>query len=374
MDKESLLIVDDQADNLRILSAILAEKGYKVRKAINGQMAINTIKITPPDLILLDINLPEINGYEICQLLKSNPETQNIPIIFVSALDDVLDKVKAFQVGGLDYITKPFHKEEVIARVENQLTIRLQQKQLEAEIQQRQKTEERLRFYLHAVSHDLRNPVIGLSMILKNILRQDQSLKIPILRSVLERMNNSCDRQLQLINSLVETQQHEIWGITLNSQPLNLYLLAQEIFIDWLPLLKEKQATLINKIPPDLPLIQADLSQIWRVYENLLANALKYNSSNLEIIFNAEIIQNKVIDSPQMICCIVSDNGVGMTVEQAKTLFTPYHRGEGTQRNLSLGLGLYLCHQIIQAHGGTIEVITQPQQGTQFCFTLPVAN
>ncbi|GFE70186.1 hybrid sensor histidine kinase/response regulator [Chroococcus sp. FPU101] len=374
MLKESLLIVDDQADNIRILSAILTEKGYKVRKAINGKMAIDTIKFKPPDLILLDINMPEINGYEVCKILKVDLETQNIPIIFVSALDDVIDKVKAFQLGGLDYITKPFQKEEVIARVENQLTIRSQQKQLEAEIKQRQKTEERLKFYLHAVSHDLRNPVIGLSMIFKNILQQDQSLTISILRSVVERMENSCDRQIQLINSLVETQQHEIWGITLQCQALNLYLLAQEISIVWLPRLQEKQATLINNIPPDLPLVQADLSQIWRVYENLLANALKYNLSNLEITFNAEIIQNNLIDTPQMICCIVSDNGVGMTVEQAKTLFTPYNRGEGTQGNLSLGLGLYLCHQIIKAHGGTIEVITQPQQGTQFWFTLPVAN
>ena len=231
-------------------------------------MAINTIKITPPDLILLDINLPEINGYEICQLLKSNPETQNIPIIFVSALDDVLDKVKAFQAGGLDYITKPFQKEEVIARVENQLIIRSQQKQLEAEIKQRQETEERLRFYLHAVSHDLRNPVIGLSMILQNMLEQNQSSSIPILRSVLERMKNSCDRQLKLINLLVETQQHELWSFSLECQPLNLHSLTQEIRLEWMPMLQEKQATLINNIPPDFPLIQSHRLVRWYTNQN----------------------------------------------------------------------------------------------------------
>lgn len=378
MLKANLLIVDDKPDNLRLLAAILTKKGYKIRKALNGKTAINTIKMVPPDLILLDINMPEMNGYEVCQILKSDQNTKDIPIIFISALDDVLDKVKAFQVGGLDYVTKPFQEEEVIVRVENQLTIRLQQKQLEQEIQQRQKTEERLRFYLHAVSHDLRNPVIGLSMILKNLLHQTEVTetipKIPILRSTIELMKDSCDRQLKLINSLVETQQHDLWGISLQCEPLNLYLLTQEIILEWLPIVKENQATLINNIPLDLPLIQADYHQIWRVYENLLANALKYNHLGVEIKLNAEIIQDELSDSPKIMRCLVSDNGIGMSMEQAKTLFTPYNRGEGSQSNIGLGIGLYLCHQIIQAHGGTIEVITQPQNGSQFRFTLPLAD
>jgi two-component system sensor histidine kinase/response regulator len=378
MLKANLLIVDDKPDNLRLLAAILTKKGYKIRKALNGKTAINTIKMVPPDLILLDINMPEMNGYEVCQILKSDQNTKDIPIIFISALDDVLDKVKAFQVGGLDYVTKPFQEEEVIVRVENQLTIRLQQKQLEQEIQQRQKTEERLRFYLHAVSHDLRNPVIGLSMILKNLLHQTEVTetipKIPILRSTIELMKDSCDHQLKLINSLVETQQHDLWGISLQCEPLNLYLLTQEIILEWLPIVKENQATLINNIPLDLPLIQADYHQIWRVYGNLLANALKYNHLGVEIKLNAEIIQDELSDSPKIMRCLVSDNGIGMSMEQAKTLFTPYNRGEGSQSNIGLGIGLYLCHQIIQAHGGTIEVITQPQNGSQFRFTLPLAD
>lgn len=374
----NLLIVDDKPDNLRLLAIILTKKGYKIRKALNGKTAINTVKMVPPDLILLDINMPEMNGYEVCQILKADQKTKDIPIIFISALDDVLDKVKAFQVGGLDYITKPFQEEEVIARVENQLTIRQQQKQLEQEIQQRQKTEERLQFYLHAVSHDLRNPVIGLSMILKNLLHQTEvtetSPKTPILRSTIELMKNSCDRQLQLINSLVETQQNDLWGISLQCKPLNLYSLTQEIILEWIPILEENQATLINNIPPDLPLIQADSHQLWRVYENLLANALKYNPLGIKIRLNAEIIQDKLSDSPELLRCLVSDNGIGMSIEQAKILFTPYNRGEGSQSNIGLGIGLYLCHQIIQAHGGTIEVITQPQKGSQFRFTLPLSN
>jgi diguanylate cyclase (GGDEF)-like protein len=121
--KGNILIVDDRLDNLRVLSTILTEKGYQVRKALNGQMALIACEARVPDLILLDINMPDMNGYEVCQRLKSNSKTNNIPVIFISVLDDVIDKVKGMKVGGADYITKPFQFEEVVARVQNQFTL-----------------------------------------------------------------------------------------------------------------------------------------------------------------------------------------------------------------------------------------------------------
>ncbi|GAB1543519.1 response regulator [Scytonema sp. NUACC21] len=129
LPKANILVVDDTPDNLRLLSAMLNQLGYEVRRVINGQTALKTAQAAPPDLILLDIMMPDMNGYEVCQHLKASPLTCDIPVIFISALDEVLDKVKAFAVGGVDYITKPFSEEEVFARVENSLTIRrLQQK------------------------------------------------------------------------------------------------------------------------------------------------------------------------------------------------------------------------------------------------------
>ncbi|MGK7872695.1 MAG: adenylate/guanylate cyclase domain-containing protein [Xenococcaceae cyanobacterium] len=146
-NKGNILVVDDTPDNLRLLSVMLTEQGYKVRKALNGQTALKTVRIVPPDLILLDINMPGMNGYEVCQALKADEQTKEIPVIFISALDDVLDKVKAFKVGGVDYITKPFQGEEVLARIENQLTIRQLQKQLQEQntlLRQEQEKSERL--------------------------------------------------------------------------------------------------------------------------------------------------------------------------------------------------------------------------------------
>ena len=147
-EKVNILVVDDKPDNLRLLSALLGQLGYEVRKVINGQTALKTVQAAPPDLILLDVMMPDMNGYEVCQHLKASPLTCDIPVIFISALDEVLDKVKAFAVGGVDYITKPFSEEEVFARVENNLTIRRLQKQLrlrniqlQKEICDRQKAE-----------------------------------------------------------------------------------------------------------------------------------------------------------------------------------------------------------------------------------------
>lgn len=129
----TLLIVDDHLDNVRSLSLLLSDSGYLVRKAISGAMALKTIQISKPDLVLLDVRMPEMNGYEVCERLKANIETKSIPVIFLSASNDTDDKVQAFAVGGADYITKPFHAEEVLARVRHQITILRQQQQLTAQ-------------------------------------------------------------------------------------------------------------------------------------------------------------------------------------------------------------------------------------------------
>lgn len=129
--RANILLVDDTPNNVRLLSAMLIDQGYGVRRVISGEMALKTAQANPPDLILLDIRMPDMNGYEVCQHLKATNSTHNIPVIFISALDEVLDKVKAFAVGGIDYITKPFSEEEVFARVENALTMRRLQRRLQ---------------------------------------------------------------------------------------------------------------------------------------------------------------------------------------------------------------------------------------------------
>jgi len=140
--KGNILIVDDLIENLHFLNDILTKQGYKVRSVTNGKMALRTVRNNPPDVILLDIKMPDIDGYEVCSTLKADEETSDIPIIFLSALNEVFDKVKAFEVGGVDYITKPFQTEEVIARIQTHLTLQQQKRQLRQEIEQHQQTAE----------------------------------------------------------------------------------------------------------------------------------------------------------------------------------------------------------------------------------------
>ncbi|MFB2838086.1 response regulator [Floridanema evergladense] len=264
-----ILIVDDIPDNIRLLSSMLVEHGYRVRKVVNGERALKAIALQLPDLILLDIRMPDLDGYEVCARLKASDITKKIPIIFISAADDVFDKVKGFEVGGADYITKPFESIEVVARVEQQLAMRrCQQKlfaknqqlatqniQLQQEIKQRQQTERRLKVFVHAVSHDLRNPVTGISLLLQSYLN-NTTADVVLDRQIVETMLDSCTRQLQLIDSLVETQLLETSRYPLNLQPISLHALTSRILKNWEPMLTKSQVVVVHRIAADLPLIR----------------------------------------------------------------------------------------------------------------------
>lgn len=377
-EQSVILLVDDNPTNLGILVKSLSDSGYKVRVAQDGESAIAQIPYAKPDLILLDVMMPGIDGFETCRRLKLDSATKDIPVIFMTALTDVFDKVQAFQVGAVDYIIKPFRVEEVLVRARTHLDIQKLQNQLKTqnlhlqeEIRERQKAQEAVQVFLHAVSHDLRNPVTGGLMVLKSLLAEAEAKQgaaiVP--QSVLQRMISSHDRQLALINSLLETQANAIAGMTLNLQPVNLHQFIEHLAADWEPLLQSEEATLNLFIPSDLPPVQADPDQLSRVYENLIANALKHNLPGLTLTLSAEVMNHQ----PTKIRCLVQDNGMGISPEQSHTIFDLYKRGNQARRTVGLGLGLYLCRQIITAHAGEIGVESQPGEGATFWFTLPAS-
>ncbi len=228
--------------------------------------------------------------------------------------------------------------------------------------------------FSHAVSHDLRTPVMGTLLVLNNLLHpvgkcahseQDQSIAVP--RKVLERMIESSNRQLNLIDSLLEAHVSDAGGMVLHREPMAIAQVVAHTVADLDPLLTKNQATLSSIVPADLPLVEIDPHQLRRVYENLITNALKHNPPGLNLTLNASREGNELV-------CIVQDNGIGISQDQAEHLFDLYFQGANTRHLTGIGLGLYLCRQVIQAHGGQIGVISEPGAGATFWFTLPLSE
>lgn len=370
--KGIILLVDDNPTNLAVLFDALSDAGFKTLVALDGESAIAQVAYLKPDIILLDVMMPGLDGFETCCRLKENIDTKDIPVIFMTALTETVDKVRGFALGAVDYVTKPIQPEEVLARVKTHLAMQALQRQLQEQNQQlkkeisdRQRVEQALRVLLRAVSHDLRNPVTGMSMVLKNLLTNNPSPTIPVPRSILERMVQSSDRQLNLIDSLLVADTLETQEMILQREPLQLGSLIPNIVQELEPLLLKSQATLTNRVSPELPLVYADPTQLWRVFENLVVNALKHNPPGVDVIIDVAI-------EAEMIRCSIQDNGVGIPPEQRTQLFELYKRGTNTLHPHGLGLGLYLCRQIITAHGGEIGCISTPTPGVTFWFTLPL--
>jgi two-component system sensor histidine kinase/response regulator len=366
-----ILLVGDRPENLRLLSVILSENGYKVRKATTGKGAIASSGDLIPDLILLDLALPDLDSYEVCRRLKEIPELLPIPVIFISDPPEALDRDRAFAVGGADSIAPPFHVQEVLARICDRLALRWQQQQLyrqnlrlQAEIQDRQKAEDTLHAYVRTIASELRHPIAAMAATFKQWLRDGYPADFEV---TIAQLRQRCDRQLDRIDALMEVNDLEVWGTVLDCQPLNLYDLVQALVEEWQPLLLEFPAQLDNRMAIDLPTVRADPHQLWRVFNNLIDNALRHNSPPIHIILEAWQGRDR------RIICTVSDNGQGINPEIEELLFES-HQQPTLGHSTKLGFGLYLCRQIIQANGGEIQILANPEGGTTVRFTLPLAT
>lgn len=256
-----------------------------------------------------------------------------------------------------------------------------------------------LRIFLHAISHDLRNPVMGTTLVIKNALKKATGQQAQISTAVMQRLLQSSDRQLTLINTLIEAYHTDVQGITLDCQPLKLSTVLEVVLADIEPKLSQHQVKLGKHIRPDLPWVNADKMQLWRVLSNLIDNALKHNPPGIDLNLVATVVELdpasplradldsflantplkltrrdlKLKDGPKLLCYL-HDNGVGISPAQSERLFELYTRGNRARYMPGLGLGLYLCKEIITAHGGEIGVVSRLGVGSIFWFTLPLVT
>ena len=376
--EENILIVDDNLENLKILSATLSEHGYKVQSVTSGSMAFTVTQLTPPDLILLDIKMPDMDGYEVCKQLKECQKTCDIPIIFLSALHNVSEKVQAFKVGGADYITKPFQVEEVLAIVKHQLTIqrlyrqiKAQNQQLQREIIERRKAEiaaisasEAKSNFLANMSHELRTPldaIIGFSKLMCNdsLLNADRQENINII-------HRSGNHLLELINDILELSKIEAGAVKLEEKNFDLYALLENIKELFQIKLERKKIQFNIIVASNVPqYIYADAKKIHSCLSNLIGNAIKFcfqGSITLRVSF---------VDGAGSYCLLfeVEDTGCGISPSELDNLFDAFTQADAGRKSLQgTGLGLAITRKLVQMMGGEIQVKSTVGKGTIFTF------
>ncbi len=377
----NILLVDDRPDNLRLLLNILKDKGYKVRCVTNGAMALRVVRRHPPDLILLDIQMPEMNGYQVCEQLKANPETREIPVIFLSVIEETVEKVHAFNVGGVDYVTKPFQVKEVVARVENQLQIlRLQNRlkeqniQLEQEIRDRKAIEQQLmelnremkrsnqelEQFAYVVSHDLQAPlgnIASFAQLLENRYREQLDAKA---HQFIERIISGSLRMQQLIDDLL--QYSRIGRMAQVMEPVNCEQVLSKALANLETEIHETQS-LITHDP--LPAIAGNSRGLLQLFQNLISNALKYRRQDISpcIHISASLKEDVWVFS-------IQDNGIGMETKHLGRIFQIFQRLHSEKEYPGTGIGLAICKKIVELHGGTIWVESCPLQGSVFYFSI----
>jgi signal transduction histidine kinase len=368
-----ILLVDDTPANLQLLSGMLKEQGYKVRPVPSGKLALQVAQIQPPDLILLDILMPEMDGYEVCEKLKADDRLKEIPVIFISALSETIDKVKAFSVGGVDYVTKPFQFEEVHARVRTHLELRRQKLELQKSYQQLKELGLLRDGMTHMIAHDMRSPLSLMGIIFQTLGNSELKHMSEKNRQMLHNGALAIAGLLQMVDSLLDINKLEAGHNELKLTDCNLVETARVILEEY-EYLRENRLFIFNKKSFPVHVI-CDYDLISRVIRNLLMNALKFTPKDGTICIEVVSIENdgsqnnehsRKIESARV---SVRDTGQGIPSHYLGKVFDKFVQVES--REYSTGLGLTFCKLAVEAHGGRIGVESEEGKGSTFWFTLP---
>lgn len=362
-NKISIMIVDDMPENLRLLSAMLEQTGYLVRPATSAKLALAAARREPPSLILLDIRMPEMDGLEMCEQLKAEAALKEIPVIFISSLNETEEKIKAFQAGGVDYITKPFQEREVLARVTTHLELHRQKLELEAINRQLRELESLRDSLTHMIVHDMRGPLMVLSGHLDMIGMFDTGALSQDGRHSLAEAKAGAKRLTRMISEMLMVSKLEAGKLVLQPAPSDLTALARKVVAELAPANHPQRIQIKLTSQPESIALSLDSELIERVLQNLLGNAIKFSPAQgmVSLQLTAAAGQARVE---------VSDIGPGIAPEFHQKIFEKFGQVESGKSRQGTGLGLTFCKLAVEAHGGRIGVHSTPGAGSTFWFTL----
>jgi two-component system sensor histidine kinase/response regulator len=357
--KPLIFIAEDEPVNLQVLYNILKKGDYRMAAAGNGKKALAMIPESQPDLILLDIMMPGMDGFEVCEHLKKIPETKDIPVIFLTARVETPDVIKGFDVGAVDYVTKPFKGAELLSRIKTHLELKFARESLK----ELNATKDKL---FSIIAHDLRNPLqvlmFSADLLSKHYEDFDEDKKKEFIDKIFTGTNQISD----LLENLLEWARSQRGIIESHVEKIYISTLAEENVSLFKEIAKKKEIRLFSEVDTSYFAI-ADRNMIRIVIRNLVSNAIKFTFRGGEVKISASASQNSVqID--------VTDTGVGIAPEDIHRLFkidkqkiTP-----GTAKEKGSGLGLILCKEFVEKNNGTIDVVSTPGKGTCFSVTLPL--
>jgi signal transduction histidine kinase len=363
----SILVVDDDQRNVRLMESILKASGYSVLKAGDGEEALRLVESHAPDLILLDAMMPRMSGFELCQRLKGRYETRLLPIIMVTALNALEDKVQALEIGADDFLSKPINKVELLAKVRSILRVKALQDAVErqkAELLASNNALVRMQGFkesmMQMVVHDLKNPLASIMGNAQLMLMQKAQLTPGRLEELLQRTQESARQLMRMILNILQIGKLEEQKMPLRLEPLALHQVVQENIAEMSGLSARDGISLASRAPDDLPPLVADRELVGRVVANLLSNALKHTPAGGQVVVDAR-------QEGEEIVLTVSDTGEGIPEELQPHIFEKFVAGQGDHSGRMLydsGLGLTFCKLAVLCHGGRIWLTSRPGAGT----------
>ena len=357
---QTILLVDDHPDILNALVIFLEKTGFDLVIARNGTEAIERAAQVMPDLILLDVVMPGIDGFETCRRLKSGKQTGDIPVIFMTALSDPVDKVKGFEAGGVDYVTKPLHYDEVLARIKAHLTIRSQQRELERLNAGKDK-------FFSIIAHDLKSPVAGF-LGLAGLLEDIERLEPERVQRLTRQFRQSAEHLLALLENLLTWSRLQRGLIECHPDQIPITTLVQRNLTLLDAPATQKQITMTAAVPQKM-LAYGDIHMLDTVIRNALSNAIKFSHPGGAITITAEVEGTCVKIS-------ISDTGIGIPPDKLGELFRidAKNQRNGTAGEGGTGLGLLLCKEFVEKNGGAISMQSRVDHGSTLAFTIPTLS